>query len=390
MPTRSFPDKANGTISLLELRSAIEWLMEVGVSAPRLASLFGTSPENIRRIRYFATRQLEPSLITFAPALETVPDTEMHGGVGIRTHRDILRHSGKPTASLSSLAEETDIIFHRSQADYQFLAGARRLLPLKQKLGHISEARRLAMAGVLEQRISWLLVHSGLVRSAISHASRALWLLQTAYYSQEQKDDVRQFIKAVLIASHANLLASRPTATLQLLDLAEDASETIGAPLGSDFHRQRGVALFQLGGKHDDEAKKCFERSEQQMVKLNEATSDAQILMTAPRHIHLLHKPNSNGAMKVLEAVESTFGSNSLESSMTRHWTAACGLLTDDSQVQQDSRALIEKNWATASSFGHQATISKLLSITAELGLSRGLQAVWVRKALYQNAFRFK
>src|ERR1035437_5277765 len=88
------------TPDLLELRFIIDWLMSVGVSSPRLAALFGTSPENIRRLKYFAVRQLEPSLITFVPDLEMVPSTAMHGGVGIRSHREILRRSEKPSPTL--------------------------------------------------------------------------------------------------------------------------------------------------------------------------------------------------------------------------------------------------------------------------------------------------
>ena len=65
---------------------------------------------------------------------------------------------------------------------------------------------------------------------------------------------------------------------------------------------------------------------------------------------------------------------------MTRHWAAACGLLTDDNRIRQRATELLQDNQATAARFGHQSTISKLLSMTPELGLSKGLQAVWVRK----------
>src|ERR1035441_9535837 len=202
------------TPDLLELRFIIDWLMSVGVSSPRLAALFGTSPENIRRLKYFAVRQLEPSLITFVPDLEMVPSTAMHGGVGIRSHREILRRSEKPSPTLPWLEEQIQARFESHRQQYQFLEGARRLIQLKQKLGHMSEARRLALAGILEQKISWFLVHSGFTRSAISHASLSLWLLQTAYYRLSRKDDVREFIKSTLIAAHANLLAARPAAVL--------------------------------------------------------------------------------------------------------------------------------------------------------------------------------
>ena len=390
MPRNRVPDHETITLDLLEFRFAIDWLMTVGVSSPRLATLFGTSPESIRRLKYFAARQLEPSLITFVPEINLIPDTAMHRSMGIRSHKEILRRSEKPTSTLDWLANQIETEFERSCREYRFLEGVKRLSRLKQKLGHISEGRRIALAGVLEQRISWLLVHSGFTRSAIDHASRSLWLLQTAYYRLDRKDDVRQFIKTALIASHANLSAGRPAAALQILDIMRSASESIGAPIGSDFYRQRGVALLQLGAKYDDEARKAFEQSGEQMRRLGEGTSEAQVLMTSARHINFLHRPDWDAALDILAAVQGTFGPDSLETSMTRHWAAACGLLTDDARLRQLSRELVELNKTTAQGFGHQATISKLLSITPELGLSKGLQALWIRKALYQNAFRFK
>jgi hypothetical protein len=319
-----------------------------------------------------------------------VANTAMHRGVGIRSYTEIWRRSEKASRTLNWLAGQVETQFNQSVQDYQFLAGAKRLSQLKQKLGHMSEGRRIALAGVLEQKISWLLVHSGHARSAVSHASQSLWLLQTAYYRLDRKDDAREFIKSALIASQANLLASRPAAAIQILDLIGDASATIGTQIGSEFYRQRGVALFQLGSKHDDEANKCFEQAGVQMKRLGEASSEAQVLMTSARHMSLLHRPNWDKAMKVSEAVQDIFGPESLESSMIRHWTAACGLLTDDHLLRREAREFVEKNKPVASRFGHQATISKLLSITPELGLPKGLQAVWIRKALYQNAFRFK
>jgi hypothetical protein len=364
--------------------------MGVGVSSPRLAALFGTSAGNIRRLRYFASRQLEPPLITFLPDLDLVPSTAMHRSIGIRSHMDILRRADKPSPTLDWLREEIDSRFERHRQQYQFLAGARSLGQLKQRLGHMSESRRIALAGILEQRVSWFLVHSGFTRSAINHASLSLWLLQSAHYRLGTQEEVREFVKSTLIAAHANVLAGRPAAALQILDLMRDASASIGAPLGSDYYRQRGVAFFQLGNKYDNEAKASFAQSERQMRRLGECDSEAQALMTGTRHINLLGKPDWDGALRVMEMAESTFPSDSLEASMTRHWAAACGFLTGDGRIRQQGRELLALNHRAAARFGHQATVSKLLSLTPELGLSRGLEAIWVRKALYQNAFRLK
>ncbi|HEV8059286.1 MAG TPA: hypothetical protein VGP68_05415, partial [Gemmataceae bacterium] len=317
------------------------------------------------------------------------PSTAIHAGVGIRSYRDILIHSEKPSPTTECLKDQIDNIYSLHQQQYQFLAGAKRLARLKQRLGHISEVRRLTLSGILEQKISWFLVHSGFTRSAVSHASLSLWQLQTAYYQKSRSEDAREFIKTALIASNANLLAARPAAALQVLDIMRAASERIDAPLGSEFYRQRGVAFFQLGRTYDDDAKKSFEQSEQQMRRLGEG-DEAQALMTGTRYVSLLVKPDWEGSLRVVDAAENTFAAESLEMSMTRHWAAACGFLTDDSRIRRWAQETVTENSATARRYGHQATISKLLSITPELGLARGLEAVWLRKTLYQNAFRFK
>jgi hypothetical protein len=386
-PAKDFP-----SAELSEYRFVIDWLMSVGgVASTRLGELFSTSPENIRRIKYFASRQFEPSLITFVPDLEMIPATAMHRGVGIRCHREILRRSEKPSRTTDWLEYQIDSQFESHRQQYRFLTGARSLLRLKQKLGHISEARRMALAGRLEQKIAWLLVHSGLVRSAIDHANLSLWLLQSSYYRLRRAETVREFIKTSLIASQGNLLAGRPAAALQVLDVMRDACRHIGAEPGSDFHRQRGVAFFQLGSRHDGEATDCFAESQRQMRKLGEG-GEAAALMTDKRYASLLRKPEPEweGSLEVHEAAAGTFSADSLEVAMTRHWAVACGLLTGDGRIRQSALDLLEANREPVDRFGHQATVFKLLSMTPELGLPRGLEAIWIRKALYQNIFRFK
>jgi len=305
--TKAKPSGASPPDELSEFRFVIDWLMSAaGVSSTRLGALFGTSPENIRRLKYFAPRQIEPSLITFVPDLEMTPTNEMLRGIGIRSHREILRRSEKPSRTTAWLENEIESRFEIHCRQYQFLAGVRSLLQLKLKLGHISEARRMALAGVLEQRIAWLLVHSGMVRSAIDHANQSLWLLQTSYYRARRADTVRDFIKTALIASHGNLRAGRPSASIQVLDVMQDACDHIGARPGSDYHRQRGVALFQLGSPHDDDAAKCFEESERQMRRLGEGGA-TESLMTGKRYTSLLGKTDWEGSLEVNDAALGAF-----------------------------------------------------------------------------------
>jgi hypothetical protein len=233
---------------LLKLPQVIVWLAKVGVSSSRLAKLFNTTPGNMRRVKHFAARKIErqeqPSLMTFVPDLELVPATAMHRGVGIRSHKEIVRRSDRRSPTFDWLRQEIDWVFERYSRSYEFGAGAKSLSRLKQKLGHMSDVRRIALAGLLEQKLAWFQVHSGLVRSAISHASQSLWLLQTAHYRLGGRDEVRQFIDSCLIASNANLLANRPYAALQILSLMRSASESISAPLGSGGHEQGPGCCF--------------------------------------------------------------------------------------------------------------------------------------------------
>jgi hypothetical protein len=71
---------------------------------------------------------------------------------------------------------------------------------------------------------------------------------------------------------------------------------------------------------------------------------------------------------------------------MCRHWTAACGLSTDSQAANILALELIEENQAKLERYGHQATISKLLPIALELPQRK--RPMWIRFALYQNAYR--
>src|SRR4029079_16152677 len=98
--------------------------------------------------------------------------------------------------------------------------------------------------------------HSG---SAGREAALAQSLGKSAFRESHHKEYAARFIQAALIDSHSCLLSRRPRQVWQILEVARDAAESIGAPLGSDHFRQRGVALLQL--REDERAIQQFERS---------------------------------------------------------------------------------------------------------------------------------
>jgi hypothetical protein len=156
--------------------------------------------------------------------------------------------------------------------------------------------------------------------------------------------------------------------------------------VGSEYYRQYGVALFQKG--EYEAARSHFDKAPVAMRMLGEAQNEAHVLMAGTMQTNLLKPFQWDKALEVLEATRHDFGTHTLEFSVSAHWAAACGLATDSSAAQHRARELLEPSSNVAIRFGHQATIRKLLSITPELDLYPALRYAWIRRALYENAFR--
>jgi hypothetical protein len=124
------------------------------------------------------------------------------------------------------------------------------------------------------------------------------------------------------------------------------------------------------------------------MDRLNEAQQPIQLLMTGRRQTNLLGKVEWERALELATAARQSFGPASLEAGMALHWAVACGFSTGSPSIEQQALDSLDSALEIGSQFGHQATIHQLLSITAELGLDVRLRAAWVRRALYENAFR--
>ena len=364
--------------------SAFAWLLEKGVSSARLATLFNTTPGNVRVAALRSRRRIPETPATFTP-IGTTLATGLAIDLGVRTEPDEVVRTPARAHNLEMLRNEIQECATEFSNRYEFLGGARELRRLLPRIGFAGDARRIAVQAWLHQKIAWFLVHSGRCGSASEQSRIARDLWRVAYQEQGSRDYVEGFIQASLIGSHAFLLARRPHEAWAVLDLARDAADAIGDPLGSDHFRQRGVALLQL--REDERARKHFEKSAELMEKLNEATVPAQILMTGARHAGVLALDCDQG-LDVLTAARQAFGEESLEASMALHWAAAASLLTDSSSAIRDAADLLSQHPEPAPQFGHQATIRKLLSITPELGFDARLRRLWVRRALYENAFR--
>jgi hypothetical protein len=205
-----------------------------------------------------------------------------------------------------------------------------------------------------------------------------------AYTEWQDPIDLRRLTETCLIASNSCLLIGDAGSARKYLRIAQDASEAISDPRGSEHYRQLGVAYYQL---HEDElAKKCFQQADVAMEAKSEAENQAHFLMTGKRHLALLGRLGWEQTQEVLSAVTHDYPKGSLQHVMIVNSSAACGLLTGSPELILGSRELLEKNRAPASVFRHQFTRTALLSITPDLPPE--VRPAWIRRALYENAFK--
>jgi hypothetical protein len=373
---------------LSQFGPAFVWLLGKGVSSARLASLFGTTTANIRVIAFRARypELQESTENSTLDALNSRPSPELAEVMGVRAAPDDVVRTPVGARKLAWLKDEIQNTVNRYSARYLFLDGIKALRRLAPWIGYAGDCRRIALSALLHQETAWFLVHSGHSGSAAREAAVAQNLWRIAFHESHDREYAHRFIQAALISSHACLLARQPKESWRILEIAREAAESIGAPLGSDHFRQRGVALFQL--REDERATQQFERSTEAMERLNEAKNPAQLLMTGSRHINLLGRLKCDQAQQLSAIARLTFGDDSLEASMTLNWAAACGLSTDSPSAIQEAVELLGAHPGLAPEFGHQSTIRKLLTVTPELGLDSRLRRIWVRRALYENTSR--
>jgi hypothetical protein len=370
---------------LSQFGPAFVWLLQKEVSSARLASLFGTTPANVRVIA-FRARNPQITEDSGFDDLDSRLRPSIAEAMGVRAAPDDVVRTPVLTQKLDWLQEEIQNTVRRYSAQYLFLDGIKVLRRLTPRIGYAGDSRRVALSALLHQETAWFLVHSGHSGSAACEATVARNLWKIAFHESGEREYAERFIQAVLIGSHACLLARQPQEAWRILELARDAAESIGAPLGSDHFRQRGVVLLQL--REDERATQQFERSAEAMERLNEAKNPVQLLMTGSRHINLLGRPKCDSAQQLSALARQTFGDTSLEASVTLSWAAACGLSTDSPSGINGAVDLLGPLPGPAPEFGHQSTIRKLLTLTPELGLDSRLRRIWVRRALYENASR--
>jgi hypothetical protein len=376
------------SLNVNRLGTTFRWLRNAGVSSSRIGSLLRLSPVHVRVIasRGHGEMGLKIAEIGIKPVLQ-VPDSDEYQELGIREPAPEDIDGDRALVDRAEIESELQSILVEYGKGHQYGGGIKRLLQSLKGIGYPSDAGLLTLSATIHRHLGWFHANSGHSRSSLYHAEKSMALCRAAYSISDQDEDVEGYIEAALVGANACLLHRQPEAALKLLNRAEEAAEYIERPLGSQHNRLAGVAYFQQG--EDGIAKTKFQNAMHLDERIDNVESASTIWMNGHRHLPLLSKiPNLDIAMETRQRVREWFGDEGLEFSMSANWAAACGLATGSPEAIIEAREILHENSARSAQYGHQATVTLLLSILPELGLQPNVVKNFVRVALYENAAR--
>lgn len=376
---------------------SIAWLRRRGISAEDLATLLNAPAATIRSLHFRFERQrlrshrcLPHFEADLRSAWKAVEAEQLRRRVGLRNEPDLVAVSPRQSASLERLEQEIQQRFDTAVSTNDYIGGIGELTRLKPYVGFAAHAPRIRLASYLRLRIAWLHAHGGRAWSAMDEAVDAMILAKFAYIESDDSSNLVVLAEAALIGANACQLRQDPEGALRFLAIAEEA-KTVSGSRQHDiaYHHQLATAHFQLGPEYDAIASKSFEQAIRNQADHQTDATEVDLLITGTRKTNFIQRnwDGSNGNLSVLDRVSQTCLTGTLQYSMARNWAAACGLATDSPDAHV--RALeILTDADTCGTFGHQGSVTSLLSLTPHLRLSVADRRAWLRHALYANAYQ--
>jgi hypothetical protein len=356
---------------------------ELGVPSARIADAFGISLANVNTIRSRGNSELGD------PGLDFLLHPEAPSGghsfadrYGIRL---LSKNQQPPTEdpNLDAIGEEftRTVAAHKNSRD--FLAGARALGSLRERIGYPRNPRFLRLIAQIHAMRCWFFGHSGFGASALREASLAIPMLNHLRTSSGDSSLLREMRGCYIAASNASLLRRRPQTARMLLEKARQVSDTLNENPDWEWIRQQGTGCLQLNDIH--QARQLYRRTMQLASSLDPASEG----FPGRRHLSLIEPVDWEQTVEEVRETERRMGRHSLEFSVRLHWTVAAGICLDDSNLNRQALDLLDQvPTPLFVSFGHQATVSHLLRLTSRLNLPHTARVRWARFLMYENAFR--
>ena len=376
--------------TVARLADAVVELRTLEVSYRSIADGLGCTENHARLLRFRALKGADAHLQRPDWRLLQQPNlvewAQLRRRFGVRLEEDAVLLSRTGKDRLEWLRGAIADVWTEFGGTFRSDEAIKRLRKLREQKGYAASAERFRIFGELSRALAFFNVHIGRTRSAAAFAVEAAYLHAFAQHESGNPQDWLNVAAACELCAHAHSLAAQPAGVRAALNIAAEAKAAAGQPLGADHLRLRGVAFYQLGAEHDAEAIRAFDESAQ-LTTCQPTGSPMSVEMNGARHTNaILAEPDAARELSINAGA--TFGPKSLQASMTAHWAAVAGLMTDSSQEHEQALEVVERNLPVASQFGHQASIAKLLRAIPRLHLSDPQRQAWVRYSLYANAYR--
>lgn len=376
--------------------SAIAWLRDNDVSTGTIASLFGHNQGWIRQLAYRGRMQtrvyVHPVLV--APVerefdLGAGPPASLRGLIGIRPHGDYVIMTRKEKRWLDTLEAAFEVLRDGFYNEARGGAGIERFRALLMQIGYPANYRRIRLMGRVYFQIAVFYIHIGEIASGLDYAYRSFHLFWFSFHEGNQQQDVKWMAHAAQVIAQGYVLALQPEDAAFYLTLQRNLLEFVKAAPPAENFRLRGIIRIQQ--QEDDAARREISNA-YDLIK-----RDCQDLgLPAPSGIPMLNVLQNSyflaqdweSAVRQFEYLHSILPENHILIPMNLNWAIACAFRTGSSNAWQTAQRLLDRHRGAGIGYGHQATILRLLSITPYLP-SR-LHPAWVRRALFENAFRHR
>jgi hypothetical protein len=395
------PDESETGLALspkvADLSSAVAWLRDHDLPVKRIADILKIEKGHVRQLgfrgqwrirRADVSGFLESPLLPPADPFGPVPD-ELRRKLGVRPAMDSWTATlyRRERQKLGDLEERVEQLGTEFWSGVRYGLGIHQLRQLLIEIGRPARYERIRLLARIRQLMAETYAHAGWSLSAINEALTSLLLSRTAYHESSDPHDLEQFAKTALLVSQSYLLRQEPHSAAYYLNCHRDARSRIGAALGGEYFRQRGVVAFQF--RDDEEARRNFSLAMVVLadtVEYGRLKARHEVLNIGTRQMNLLAPVDVDGSFELLDYMQKTLPPADIHISMNVNWAVACAFSTDSPTAHQNGIRVLDQYRQASVGFGHQATVALLLGLTP--ALPEKIRPEWVRYALYQNTFR--
>jgi hypothetical protein len=384
MSTQSNSDSK--MIRARQVPQSIRYLRRLGVSATRLADIFGEAADNIRHIdsRSYTQAPLKPRVIELEKedhALLRLSAQERKAqfrrniqGIRLRSKQDL------------DQAEANVWAIFWSHQSIGLEEGYEALLAMLPGVANARHGQALKVRLLIEEKLAWFAQPLDRIKTAFAHSQRAMELSLDAFReSAGENGYLLRYSEAALVASICLQKMHQPERAFSFIRAADAANESVGQLPGSEHLRQRGASFIQMGKGWDDIARRQLDRAPNRMRRKEEARHEVDLGMNGLRQRAFLDPSwGWDKALELADAVKCVYGESSMQYGVAAKSAAVTGLKYATPEAISTSLELL-REISPVSPREAATGVRHILLITPELKLSQEDLDRWLRFAMNET-----